>query len=105
MWDVNENSAEKGGVTSFGGQGAVAGVLLLLHQLPLENETKFLPLTICFKEQNCCGEACCREVRLAWSVSACYIDAHSKEGIRRGHMRVGNYGKLATTLASRQENC
>lgn len=56
MWDMDENSAEKGGVTSFGGQGAVAGVVLLPHQLPLENETKSLPLTICFKEQTAVGK-------------------------------------------------
>lgn len=39
IWDIDENSPRKGGAINFGGQGTVDGVVLLLHQLPLDKET------------------------------------------------------------------
>lgn len=47
MWD----SAGKGGATNFGGQGAIGGVVLLLYQLPLDKETKYLLLLSAIKSK------------------------------------------------------
>lgn len=95
MWDMDKNSAGKGGATNFGGQGAIGGVVLLLYQLPLDKETKYLLLLSAIKSKI----AGVKHTVMRWDcLGVCLM--HKRGDQKRWYVR-GNYGKLAAALASR----